>query len=155
MVAGLENFKWDVQLAGYNHNQADQKGEINYEEFIKEFDSFPWIEQIEKASQYPDKSAPTLSVKDLKTGKAFWVSMAGDRNNHSFLIGYIYPKEKKKLFGVGRARTIKWLEIYLTEEALLVKDCFKFFFERKYDNLETIISQLEQYEQMEAKNLTE
>jgi len=89
MTPKQDIFKWSLQLAGYDHSRADQKGETDYENFINEFRMFPWIEQLETAIKLPDKCAPTLSVKDLKTGKNFWISMAGDRNDHGYLIGYI------------------------------------------------------------------
>ncbi|MCY4779091.1 hypothetical protein ORI89_05480 [Sphingobacterium sp. UT-1RO-CII-1] len=74
MMIKEDKFTWDIQLAGYNHNQADKKGKTNYKDFLNEFESFPWLDQIEKANQFPDKSAPTLSIKDLKTAKDFWIS---------------------------------------------------------------------------------
>src|SRR5690606_32015658 len=99
--------------------------------------------------------SPTMSVKDLKTGKDFWVSMGGDRNDNGYLIGYIYPKEKNRLFGFGKQKTIRWLEIYLTEDKYLVKNCFNLFFDREHGQLENKIRKLEEYGQMEANDLAE
>jgi hypothetical protein len=77
MITGQDKFTWDVQLAGYNHDQTDQKGETNYQDFIKEFDTFPWLDQIEKANQFPDKVSPTISIKDLQTVKIFGFQCLG------------------------------------------------------------------------------
>jgi hypothetical protein len=153
MTSGQNKFTWNIQLAGYDHNRADQKGETDYIHFISEFERFPWIEQIEKASQIPDKCAPTLSIKDHNTGKDFWISMAGDRNDHGYLIGYIYPKEKKSFLGLGSTKTIRWLEIYTTEDTQVVKDITKLFFDRNYVKLESTIRQLDEFDQMESKDL--
>lgn len=45
-----DKFTWNIQMAGYDHNQADQKGETDYQNFQKAFDQFPWNEQIIKAN---------------------------------------------------------------------------------------------------------
>jgi hypothetical protein len=46
MACGQDIFKWSVQLAGYDDDRADQKGEIDYGNFTAEFRKFPWIEHI-------------------------------------------------------------------------------------------------------------
>jgi len=125
-----DKFTWNIQMAGYDHNQTDQKGETNYESFFKAFEEFPWMEQIEIANQNPDKVSPTITVKDLKTGKDFWISMAGNKNDFGFIIGYIYPKEKKTLFGFGKVKEIRWLEMYNLEDQNKVKELIKLFFNR-------------------------
>jgi hypothetical protein len=155
MTPGQDKFTWNVQLAGYDYSKADQKGETNFDGFIEEFENFPWMEQLDSYQKIQSGCSPTMTVKDLKTGKDFWVSMGGDRNEHGYLIGYIYPKEKKGLFGLGKPKTIRWLEIYLTEDKDLVKNCFKLFFDRRHDQLENMIRKLEEYGQMEAKDLAE
>lgn len=65
-----------------------------------------------------------MSVRDLKTGKDFWVSMAGDRNDNRYLIGYVYPREKNRLLRFGKPKTKRWFEIYLTKDKYFVKNCF-------------------------------
>ena len=155
MTTGSDKFTWNVQLAGYNHDQADQKGETNYQNFIKEFDSFPWLDQIEKASQYTDKVSPTISIKDLKSGKDFWISMSGDRTNHGYIIGYIYPKEKKGFLGLGKPKQIRWLEMRLTEDTQTVRELIKLFFDRNYDQFEPEIRKLEDFGQMQAADLAD
>lgn len=151
----LDKFTWNVQLAGYDFSHYDQKGETNYYGFIDEFERFPWMVQLDSAAKIQSGCAPTLSVKDLESGMDLWVSMAGDRSDHGYLIGYIYPKEKKGFFGLGAPKTIRWVEIYLTEDKHLVKDCFKLFFGRHHDQLEKKIRRLEEYGQIEALDLAE
>src|SRR5688500_6406224 len=77
-----DNFTWNIQLAGYDYNQYDLKGETDYSKFISEFDKFPWLEQLDSHQQIQKGCSPTLSVKDKRTKTSFWVSMPGDRNNH-------------------------------------------------------------------------
>ena len=36
-----DKFTWNVQLAGYDFNKYDEKGETTLENFISEFDKFP------------------------------------------------------------------------------------------------------------------
>ncbi|PCI97461.1 MAG: hypothetical protein COB15_07810 [Flavobacteriales bacterium] len=147
-------FTWNVQLAGYDHSMADEKGETNYDDFITEFEKFPWMEQLEEANEKPDNCAPTLSIEDLSNNKSFWVSMAGDKKEHGYILGYIYPKEKKTLFGLGKKKTIRWLEMYATEDKEGVINCLRLFFKRDYQLLKSNTSKMEDFGQMESKDLT-
>jgi len=147
-----DKFTLNTQLAGYDFTKYDEKGETNFENFIKEFDNFPWIEQLENYQKIQQGCSPTLSVKDHKFETDFWVSMAGDKNMHGYLIGYVYPKTIKGFFGLGKSKEKRWVEIYLTQNTELVKKCFKMFFNRDTDNLVSTIKKLEKYGEMEAQN---
>ena len=155
MTTGPDKFTWNVQLAGYNHDQVDQKGETDSQSFIQEFDTFPWLDQIEKANQYRNKASPTLSIKDLKTGKVFWISMSGNRTNHGYIIGYIYPKEKKGFLGLGKPKKIRWLEIRFTEDKQTIRELIKLFFDRNYIDFESKIRKLKDFGQMEAADVVD
>ena len=63
-----DKFIWNIQWAGSDFDKTDQKGEIHCAAFIKEFEAFPWMEQIEKANRYEDKSSPTISVQEKISG---------------------------------------------------------------------------------------
>ena len=78
--------------------------------------------------------------------------MAGDKNEHGYLIGYVYPKTVKGFFGLGKPKEKRWVEIYLTQDSDLVKKCFTMFINRETDNLVTTIKKLEKYGEMEAQN---
>jgi len=145
-------FTWNAQLAGYDFTKYDEKGETNFENFINEFDKFPWIEQLENYQKIQKGCSPTLSVKDHKSGTDFWVSMSGDKNEHGYLIGYVYPKTIKGFFGLGKSKEKRWVEIYLTQDIELVRKCFKMFFNRETENLVSTIKKLEKYGEMEAQN---
>ena len=147
-----DKFIWNIQRAGYDFNQYDDMGETDFQNFISEFEKFPWLEQLDSFQEKQEGCSPTLSVKDLKSKKDFWVSMAGDRNDHGYLIGYIYPKEKKGFLGLGKTKTVRWLEIYTTEDKRVVERTFDQFFQRNFIKLENTIRKLDEYGQMEAKN---
>ena len=147
-----DKFTWNVQLAGYDYDKYDEKGQIALEKFLVEFDNFPWIEQLENYKRIQKGCSPTLSVKDCKTGTEFWVSMAGDKNENGYLIGYVYPKMIKGFFGFGKLKERRWLEIYLTQNTEDVKLCFTLFFNRETDKLIAMIKKLEKYGEMEAQN---
>jgi hypothetical protein len=145
-------FAYDIQYGGDPHDKYDLKGQTNYDNFISAFDTFPWLDEIEKANANPNGCSPTLSVKNKSDERDFWVSMSGDRNNHGYLVGYVYPKTKKGLFGFGKEKTVKWVEIYLTEDKQQVKDYFKLYFDKNYDQLHSEIKKLEKFCEMEAQN---
>jgi len=152
MTNEKSDFIWNVQLAGYDFDKYDEKGEINYENFVSEFDKFPWIEQIENWQKTKQGCSATLSVQDEKNKKSFWVSIMGDKNDNTFLVGYVYPKAKKGFLGLGKEKQIKWLEIYVAENSQKVKKCFELFFLRDYESLERTINGMEKYGEMEAQN---
>jgi len=148
-----DKFTWNVQLAGYDHSKADPKGETTLEEFINNLDSFPWMEQIDKAAEMPDKCAPTLTVKDLKSRKHLWISMAGTSSTeHGYILGYIYPKTKKGFFGLGKEKEINWLEMRASQDKAKVLKCVNYFFERNFEGLEQTLSKMDDFGQMEAKD---
>jgi hypothetical protein len=146
----MSRFTWNIQLAGYDLKKYDEKGETTCEDFLNEFDKFPWVEQMEKRNAMSHGCSPTLSVKDLETGFGFWVSIAGDKDNYGFLIGYIYPKEVKSFFGLGKAKTKRWCDIYLTENIPDIKNYFRLFFNKEYEQLENSIAKLDQFGSLEA-----
>ena len=150
MTNEKNNFTWNVQLAGYDHNKYDEKGETNYENFIAEFDKFPWIEQVESYQKINEGCSATLSVNGKE--KSFWVSIMGEKTDNTFLVGYVYPKTKKGLFGFGKEKQIKWLEIFVAENDAQVKKCFELFFSNKLDKLQSQLKTMEKFDEMEAKN---
>ena len=78
--------------------------------------------------------------------------MSGNRANHGYLIGYVYRKSKKGLFGVGKEDSVKWVEIYLTQDKQQVKDFFRIYFDKKYGHLHTELKLLDKFGEMEAQN---
>jgi hypothetical protein len=151
-MTNTDKFTWNAQLAGYDFSKYDEKGETNFQNFIDEYEKFPWLDQLDSYQEIKQGCSPTLSVKDTKTGQSFWVSMAGDRNNNNYLIGYVFPKEKKGLFGFGKPKTVRWLEIYGTHDTEVVKNCFQLFFDRDHSKLKSALSELDLFDEMEAQN---
>lgn len=143
-------FTYQVELAGYDFGQSDQKGQIDSLSFTRNFDEFPWAEQVERANQI-GKVAPTLTVDDNVKHEALWVSAMGDKNKQIFLLGYVYRKEVKSFFGLGKAATRNWIEIYLTEDNAVVKESFRLFFESNADALRLRLASLEKYDEMESR----
>lgn len=145
-------FTYDIQYGGDPYNKYDLKGQTDYDNFIALFDTFPWPDEIEKANANPNGSSPTLSVKNNIDERDFWISMSGDRNNHGYLVGYVYPKTRKGFLGFGKEKIIRWLEIYLTEDELQVKNFIKLYFDRKYNELHSQIRKLEKFGEIGAQD---
>lgn len=145
-------FTYDVQHGGDSLDKYELKGQTDYDNFMLAFDEFPWIDEIERSNANPNGSSPTLSVTNKTDNRDFWVSMAGDRNNHGYLIGYVYLKTKKGFWGFGKPKTLKWVEIYLTDDKQQVKDFFKTYFNKNYDQLHSEIKKLEKFGKTKAKS---
>lgn len=78
--------------------------------------------------------------------------MSGDSDDYGYLVGYVYPKTKKRLFGFGKEKMVNWVEIYLTQEKEQVKHFFKLYFDKNYDQLHHELKKLEMFGKMEAPN---
>lgn len=143
-------FTYDMQYGGDPHDKYDQKGETNYEDFMSAFENFPWFDELDKANANPGNCSPTLSVKNVQDETDFWVSMAGTRDSYGYLVGNVYFKLKKGFLGFGKAKTIKWVEIYLTEDKQLVKGFYKLYFDKNNDKLLAGLRALEKFGEMEV-----
>jgi hypothetical protein len=146
-----DTFTYEIERAGYDFGQSDKKGEITYSGFIKEFRAFPWIEEIERWLSLKKGTSPTLSVVNSKHSKVYWVSMAGDKSDHAYLLGIEYEKQAKSFFGLGKPKTIPWLEIFVTQDQRVVEDTFGLFFRNEHEKLMARLRTLEQYDEMESK----
>jgi hypothetical protein len=145
---GISEFTYDIQHGGDPHNKYDLKGQTDYINFVSAFDSFPWLLEIDKSNLNPQGCSPTLSVKNAADERDFWVAMSGDRTNNGYLVGYVY--KKKKSFGFGKEKIIKWDEIYLPDNKQQVKDLFKIYFGKNYDQLHVELMKLEKFGENEV-----
>lgn len=59
---------------------------------------------------------------------------------------------KKGLFGFGKEKEIKWLEICIAKDNEQVKKCFCLYFWYELDKLQSELKTMEKYGEMEAQN---
>ena len=143
-------FTYSVQLAGYPYERIDDKGPVNYDVFLKYFDAFPWLEQLEELDQLKEGASATIFVNADGEEKELWISIAGSRQKNYFLVGYVYIRIKKALFGLGKEKQVKWVDIYEAGDGIQVKYLFKLFFDKKFDKLAVELDQLNSFDSMEA-----
>ena len=143
-------FAYDIQYGGDPFDKYDLKGQTDYNSFMAVFENFPWQEEVEKVNSNQKGCSPTLSVKNETDENALWVSMSGEKGKYGYLVGYVYNKMKKGLFGFGKERLVKWVEIYLPDEKQQVKELFKIYFERRYDFLLSEIRKFKKFDEMQA-----
>ena len=141
-------FTCNIQLAGYGFDQFDEKGPIDYEGFVREFRTFPWASQVGQAQ---GRSEPTLSVRNHSNGTDYWVSAAKHGHGHVYLVGIVHTKEKSGMFGLGRPKPVRWVEIYVAEEAGTVEKTFRTFFGGSTETLLTELRALPKFDEMEAR----
>lgn len=146
--AMADNFTYNVQQAGYAFDKFDEKGAITYDGFVQEFRSFPWASQVGQAK---GRSEPTISVRNHSNKTDYWVSAAKNGSGLAYLVGIVHPKEKPGLFGLGKPRTVRWVEIYVAETPGVVEDTFRTFFGGKHEELLRQLQALPKFGEMEAK----
>lgn len=140
-------YTYNVQLAGYAFDQFDEKGPVDYERFVQEFRKFPWASQVGQAK---GRSEPTISVRNLSNGTDHWVSAAKHGGGHIYLVGIVRTKEKPGIFGLGRPKPVRWVEIYVAEEAGTVEKTFRTFFGGNTEALLRELRALPKFDEMEA-----
>ncbi len=138
-----KNFTLEVQMTHYKHEQVDKKGAIDYAGFVQEFEQFPWQEQLEYANNQGSGCSASLSVINHKENLTLWVSITGEEGAQSFIVGYMYPKEIKRFFGLLSPKLGEWLEMYFVEDKEDVKKLFDLFFEDRIEKLEDEIRKFE------------
>ncbi len=145
-----KNFTLEVQMAHYKYEQVDKKGTIDYAGFVQEFNQFPWQEQLAYANNQDTEISATLSVINHKENLKLWVSITGEEGAQSFIIGYMYPKEIKRFFGLLSPRLGEWLEMYFVENKDDVKKLFDLFFDHRIDKFEDEIRKFELLDELES-----
>ena len=102
MITGKDKFTYDFHLADHAGQTVIDMGETDYENFIKEYNNFPWLDQLEIANRLKNTSA-TITVQDPLNKTELWTSIAGNRANHGYIVGYNFPKTiKGNLFRIER-----------------------------------------------------
>jgi hypothetical protein len=143
-----DGFTYNIQLAGYAFDQVDEKGSVDYDRFVHEFRAFPWASQVGRAN---GRSEPTLSVRSLSNGTVFWVSAAKHDAGHVYLLGIVHTRQKPGMFGLGRPKSVRWVEIYVAEEAGTVEKTFRTFFGGNTEALLAQLRALPKFDEMEAR----
>lgn len=141
-------YTYNIQLAGYGFDQFDEKGPIDYDRFVHEFRAFPWASQVGQAN---GGSAPTLSVRNRSNGTDHWVSAAKHGAGHIYLLGIVHTREKRGFLGLGSPKPVRWVEIYVAEEAGTVEKTFRTFFAGNTEALLSELRALPKFDEMEAR----
>ena len=148
MITGQDKFTYDFHLADHAGLTVTDMGETDYENFIKEFTNFPWLEQLEIANRLKNTSA-TITAQDRLNKTDLWASIAGNRDHHGYIVGYNFLKATEgNLF--RKERTAKWVIMYATEHKEKILRCYYLFFKRDTKGLILELQQLDFYGESEA-----
>lgn len=130
----LDKFIWDIQYADYENDKVKEMGTTDLKSFLSEVDKFPWYEQSVAANNL-QRSSPTISVNDLKTDKALFISSGIDESNGDFgyFVGYICPDSKNSLY----------VKTYIVDGMIEVEAIITNFFCRDYNRLTALLERNE------------
>jgi hypothetical protein len=137
------NYVLDIQLAGYDYDQYDVKGAVDYDGFLKEFRYFPWAQQLEKRNSIDHGVSATISVKNAAKEFDYWVSVANGERGLIYLIGIVYPKEIERFWGLLKPQRLNWVEVYIAESNVYVEQSAKLYFEGNTSSLKNYLANLE------------
>ena len=139
MYSGKNTFTWSLQLAGYDHKHLDQKGIIDLQGFMQEFEKFSWIEQAIDYQELQKGCSATLSIKDQQNDHTLWISSYLNVKDHIFILGFIYPVKPKVFLGINWQNKKYIHEGFETQGINKVKSYIELFFKREY---KTILSKM-------------
>jgi len=125
-----------IQRAGYDQDQFDRAGQMDFSGFTAVFDAFPWMAELEKYHQLQKGCSATISVTNTADDRSLWVSVAGDTRHSHYLIGYVHLRPRTGLLGLGKTQEKKWLDIYSIARPEEIKRYFSLFFNGDYPKLE-------------------
>jgi len=145
-------FILSTQMAGDDYNHFLDGGAVSLDEFLKELDTFPWMEQMEAYLEIRTGASATLSVVNTESEVVLWVSIAGDSKKHTFLLGIVYMKTVKGFLGLGKEKVKKWVDIYDVPEMETIKEYFTLFFNQEEEEVMSRIRQERRFESMETAN---
>jgi len=149
MTNNLDIFTYDFHFADQEEKDVTDKGQTDYNNFINEFKNFPWLDQLDKSEKI-GKTSATITAHDLKTKTELWVSIAGDRNQYGYIIGFNAPKTiKGGLF--RKERTTKWVTMYTSEDTKKIFHLYDLFFKRDSSALTNELKQLDFFGETESQ----
>lgn len=121
-------FTYNYQLAGYPFERYDDKGAVDYDTFVTAFECFPWGEQMRQRETMFSGCSATISVVDHEKRFDYWVSVLGDDEDPTFLLGAVYDKRVRKPFRFKRTRVVRWVEMRVAPSRASVLQTFGMFF---------------------------
>jgi hypothetical protein len=143
MITGQDKFIYDFHFADHAPQAVIDMGETDYKNFIKEFNNFPWLEQLDIANSLKNTSA-TITAQDCLNKTDLWTSIAGNRNQWGYIMGYNFPKIVRGSF-FRKERTVKWVRMYATRNEEKILKCYDLFFKRNATDLALELAQLDFY----------
>jgi hypothetical protein len=141
-------FTYNIQLAGYDYSQYDEKGIISYEDFIEVVEQFPWAEQVKKYEDTQTGCSATIAVTNTITNNVLWISVKGTSKKYDFLIGYVYPKTVKPFLGIGKEKIKRWVDIYVVNHLTIAYKCSDYFFKNHLEQLNEALFMEEKFKSM-------
>lgn len=131
----------EVRHAGAGSGKVEHRAPVDLPGFVEAFRKFDWAAQ---AGQSGDGAEPSLKVSHNATGRAFFVSVVGDADYFSYVVGAIYPREMSRPAddeaGSGQAQaevteTVRWAEVVVVRPAALVERYAQKYFAGDLDAL--------------------
>lgn len=117
----------EVRHAGAVSGEVEQRAPVDLAGFLAAFRTFDWAAQ---AGRSGDGAEPSLKVSNNATGRAFFVSVVGDADYFSYVVGAIYPREMSRSAAddsdsgqapVEVTETVRWAEVVVVRPAALVE----------------------------------
>ncbi|WP_332308330.1 hypothetical protein [Herbaspirillum autotrophicum] len=125
-----------IQKAGYDYDQLDQQGAIDFDGFMHAINTFPWAEQLRAWDETQDGPLPSLVLQNEKDERALWVMVIGSDLGNSFQVTAVWMRPHKGMFGLGKEKMVQetaTIDIELRQE---LDQLCRLFCAAQYEDLE-------------------
>lgn len=133
---------WDMFVVSKKlQNETWEKEPTDFDGIIKEFNSFPWEEQVEVASSLHIRF-PTMTIKDPEVNREIWIYPG---INTEFAMGYSYLRLKKSLWGFGKEKVDTFWQEYDVPDTDTLTQLIRHFYNRDHNAIKSILSTLKEF----------
>lgn len=141
----VDAFVWEQLRAHEDPERVEPVGRCDADGFLAEMERFPWHRQAREALRLR-KNSPTLSVSDLKSDCALFISSAVDGDDRlGYFVGYICP-------GAEGTRAPRHVSMYEVDRMEAIREMVRLFFRRDEAALKSLLGEYPRY--MEARDET-
>jgi hypothetical protein len=131
-----------IQKTGYDYEQLDPQGSVDYDGFVQALASFPWAEQLAQWNDEQSGPLPARVLQDSEARRELWISALGSGLDDSFQLNAVSMHETKGLFGIGKPKTSREVVTFEVETRGDVDRLCRLFCDGQYAQLDEEVVRL-------------
>ncbi|AJK50782.1 hypothetical protein [Burkholderia plantarii] len=131
-----------IQKTGYDYEQLDPQGSVDYDGFIHALERFPWAGQLAQWNDEQSGPLPALVLQDAEARRELWISALGTTLGDSFQLNAVSMREKKGWFGMGKPKADREVVTFEVQARGDVDRLCRLFCDGEYAQLDEDVARL-------------